>query len=34
MASLVDRRMILEDTAQAIARALSRSAGRIAAWIE
>ncbi len=34
MASLVDRRMIVEDTAQAIARTLSQSAGRIAAWIE
>src|SRR6185436_17117409 len=34
MASLVDRRMILEDTAQAIARTLSQSVGRIAAWIE
>jgi Fe-coproporphyrin III synthase len=33
MASLVDRRMILEDTAQAVARTLARSAGRIAAWI-
>ena len=34
MASLVDRRMIVEDAAHAIARTLSQSASKIAAWIE
>jgi MoaA/NifB/PqqE/SkfB family radical SAM enzyme len=34
MASLVDRRMILEDAAREIARTLARSAGRIAAWVD
>jgi sulfatase maturation enzyme AslB (radical SAM superfamily) len=33
MASLVDRRMILEDAARDVARALARAPGRVAAWI-
>lgn len=33
MASLVDRRMILEDTARDIGRVLSAAPGRIAAWV-